>query len=165
MRLDPNIIRQQVTNLLVQFPELAEDQQLRTDMIEGETDAFAFLAGLVCRIEDTKALSEGTDLRIKDLQARTARFDRRLDGLRSLVFKIMEGANLKKCELSCATLSIRNGQRKLIGDADPKSLSDDLCKIKREIDRTKIKEKIESGGDVPGFQLSNGESSLSIRIK
>lgn len=165
MRLDPTVIQQQIANLLTECPELAEDEILRSDMIEGETEAFDLLTAIVRKIEDAKALSEGTKERLEELRARKDRFGRRVDGLRSLAIKIMDAGGLTKAELAEATLSLRASGRKLVGEPDPASLPDDLCKITRAADKTKIKAALEAGQSVPGCELGNGEPSLAIRIK
>lgn len=134
-------------------------------MIEGETNAFDLLTDIVRRIEDAKALQDGTSERLEELKARKDRFGRRIDGLRNLAFKIMESAELAKAELPEATLSLRAGQPQLVGEANADELPDNLCKISRAPDRTKIKDALKAGQTVPGFDLSNSPPSLSIRVK
>ena len=164
MRLRPDIVRQQIDNLLVTYPELREDETLRLDMIEGETEAFEFLAMIVQLIEDTKALVEGAEARIAELRERVARFGRREEGLRALAFKIMSAADLRKAELPCATLSIRAGTPKVIV-TDEAIIPDLLCTFERKVNKAKIKEMLAGGAEVRGAVMSNGESSLSIRVK
>lgn len=164
MRLDPNIIRQQIANLLTTCPELAEDDVLRADMVEAETDAYTFLSIITRKIGESEALCEGVDAYVKDLYLRQNRVERRIDALRLLAFKIMEAAALKSAELPEATLSIRAGQQKVI-ITDETQIPDALFKIKREPDKTAIKEKLKSGEVVAGAQLSNAEPSLTIRTK
>lgn len=165
MQLDPFIVKQQIAAVIAANPELQDDEVLRADMLEGETDAFSLLTQIVRRIEDTKALIDGTKGRLDELKARKDRFGLRVDGLRSLAMQIMEAADLTKAELPEATISVRKGAIQLVGDADPASLPDDLCKIKRDLDRAAIKEAISNGRDVGGFALSNGAPSLMVRIK
>lgn len=164
MRLNPEIIQQQITGLLLEYPELAEDEVLRADMIEAETLALEFLAEVVRRIEDTKALEEGTAARVKELQERKARFDRRIEALRALAFKVMNTADIKKAELSTATLSIRNGTPQVVVH-DEASLPPDCIKTVTSPDKTAIKDKLKAGEDVPGAYLQNSNASLSIRVK
>ena len=164
MRLDPALIKQQIGNLLISFPELAEDEVLRTDMVEGETEAFEFLTRLVRMIDDARALSDGTDQRLKDLQARRDRFDRRIEAYRGLAFKIMQAADLKKAELPEATLSIRTGTQKVV-IVDEAAIPDFLCKTVRKPDMAKIKEELANNTSIAGAMLSNGEPSIIIRVK
>lgn len=165
MRLDPFIVRQQVENLKLVHPELMDDDEAWLLSLESETDINDLLTSIVRRIEDSKALVIGTKDRFEELKHRKDRFERRVDGLRDLAFKIMSLADLPKAELPEATLSIRKGQPKVIGEADPASLPDTLCKISRDLDHTAIKKALKAGQTVPGFELSNAEPSLSIRIK
>ena len=163
--LNPLVVRQQIENLKVAHPELLEDDEAWLASLESETKFEELLTQLVRRIEDTKALAEGTGGRMDELKARKDRFLRRIESLRDLLFKLMESAELAKLELAEATITVRKGQPQLVGDADPTSLPDDLCKISRNPDRTAIKEALKTGKEVPGFSLSNAPPSLSIRIK
>ena len=165
MQLDPKAIRLQVENLKLIHPEILEDDEAWLATLESETDFNEILTTIVRRIEDTKALVIGTKDRFEELKSRKDRFEHRVETLRSLAFKIMQAADLAKVELPEATLSLRAGTQQLVGEADPASLSDSLCKISRDLNRTAIKEALKTGGTVPGFELSNSPPSLSIRIK
>lgn len=165
MHLDPKIIRQQVENLKVSYPDLLEDDEAWQATLESETDVNELLRSIVWRIDDAKAMVVGTKDRFEELKARKDRYEHRVEGLRELAFKIMQSTELAKLELPEATLSLRAGTQQLIGEADPASLPDDLCKISRDLNRTAIKDALKAGQTVPGFQLSNSPPSLTIRIK
>lgn len=165
MRLDPFVIRTQIDALLAQWPELAEDDVLRADMIEAETEAFEFLRIVERHRQEAAALAGALAGNIAELCLRQERFERREKAMRSLAFKVMEAGSLKKAELPEATYSIRVGQQKLIGDADPSTLSADHTRTKIELNREAIKEDLKAGRAVTGFTLSNAEPSLSIRTK
>jgi hypothetical protein len=164
MRLNPAQVQQDIANLLLQYPELSEDDVLRADMIEAETDAHDFLSQLVRRIGARQALATGVGEYAKDIAERKSRIERSVEALRSLAFKIMNVADLKKVELAEATLSIRNGTAKVI-ITDESLLPPDCVRTTVTPDKTTIKEKIGAGIVVPGAELSNSEPSLSIRIK
>lgn len=164
MRLDPIIVQQQISGLLLQFPDLADDDALRMDMIEGSTEALEFLDMVARQIEDTKALEEGVSARIKELSERKSRFERREEALRALAFKIMQAGDIKKAELSIATLSIRNNPPKVMIH-DEAALPVDCVKTVTSPDKTAIKNKLQAGETVPGAFLSNSEPSLSLRVK
>jgi len=165
MRLEPNIIRQQIANLILQNPELEEDETLRADMIEGETDAFEFLRMIERQRQDTAALAGAIASNIAELGLRQERFERREKSLRALIMKIMDAADIRKAELPEATLSIRNGQQKLVGEADPETFNGTYVRVIRQLDRASIKEALKAGSIIPGFELSNAEPTLSIRTK
>jgi len=163
--LDPALVKHQIDNLLVQYPELAEDEQLRADMIEGATSAFEFLRLIERKRQDACAMAGGIATNIAELSLRQGRFERRDQAMRAIAKKVMDAAQLQKVELPEATLSIRKGQQKLIGDADADLMPDAFVKTERKLNRTAIKEAIENGLVVPGFELSNGEPTLAVRIK
>jgi hypothetical protein len=162
--LNPIVVKAQIDNLLAAYPALAEDEILRADMIEGATDAFDLLAKLVACIEETDVLLDGIAARLAEFKERVTRLENRKHGLRSLIFKLMEAADLKKAELPTATLSIRAGAPKVI-ITDEAALPDLLCRLKREPDKARIKEMLSDGHEVRGAALSNSEPSLSIRVK
>lgn len=163
MRLDPAIIKQQIENLKLQYPEIAEDSEAWLISLESETEVDSFLTNVVRQIEDNKALEEGTESRLEELKARKKRFQDRQLSYRAMIFSIMQTMDIQKKELPEATLSLRKNQPQLIGDADPESVAPEFRKITVTIDKTAIKEALKTGQTVPGFQLSNAPPSLTIR--
>jgi hypothetical protein len=158
-------LRLEIEALLREYPILAEDEIARADMLEGATNTQEILTALARLMDDATALQEGVHGRIAELRQREERFLARIDYLRSLMFKIMESANLKKIELPEATLSLRNNPPRLVGEADPAALPDVLVKITRTLNRTAIRAALESGHAVEGFALSNAQPSLVVRVK
>ena len=163
-RLDLHSIRHAITALLAANPELDEDEVLRTDMIEGETLAFDFIAELVRKIGTTQAIAAGTAEYIGQLQERKARLERREHSLRTLIAKVMNTAQITKAELSEATVSIRAGVPKVV-IIDEQQIPGEFWRIKKEPDKTRIKAVLQTGNDVPGTALSNSEPILAIHIK
>lgn len=164
MRIDPQAVMQQVTQLLLVYPELGEDEILRADMIEGETDLNELLRSIVRKRQDAVQMVAAIKGSQDDLAARKARYERRDEAMRELAFKLMQHAELPKCELPEATLSIRNGTRKVIVTNEV-MIPTACTKITRTPDKTKIKAMLESGQTVPGAELSNAEPSITIRVK
>jgi hypothetical protein len=164
MNFNPQQIEHEIANLILLYPELEDDEQLRADMVEGQTSTFEFLSMLVRRIGETEATAAGTAEYMKELAERRARLGRRIEAFRTLAFKLMQAANIKKAELPEATLSIRNGTPKVI-ISDETAIPDGYYRLKREPDKTSIKAALASGLDVPGAVMSNAEPTISIRIK
>jgi len=164
MRLDPLVVQQQISNLLLLVPELAEDDVLRADMIEAQTEAHELLRKLETRRREATTLAAGINSTIEELSTRLARMWRREDAMRRIIFRIMELADLRKVELPEATLSVRAGTQKVI-ITDEAIIPDILCKIVRQPDKVRIKEMLKDGQTVRGAELSNAESVLSIRTK
>jgi Siphovirus Gp157. len=162
--LDPLAVRLQVEQLFREFPEMAEDEILRVDMLEGSTDLHKFLSTIESYRQEVMALVMGTDLILDDLLQRKRRFERREEGLRRLMFQMLQLAQLRKIELSAATLSLKNGSPRVI-ITDESAIPDDLCRFKREPDKAAIKAKLQSNGHVAGATLSNAEENLAIRTR
>jgi hypothetical protein len=162
MRAD--IIIQQINGLLLMYPELAEDDVLRADMIEGETDAFEFLRVLERKRQESASLAGAIASNIADMEIRQGRFERREQAMRTLMFKVMNACDIRKAELAEATLSIRNGTPKVIV-TDETRLPEWAIRIKREPDKKQIGELLKSGTPVEGAELSNAEPTLSIRTR
>lgn len=158
----PNI-KLQIDAILSAFPELAEDEILRADMLEGETDLFEYLRKIEQRRQESFGQAVALEMIIGLWKERKARFDRRDEGFRKLIFNLLQYAGLKKLEIPEATFSVRAGSQKVI-ITDEMNLPDELCRFKREPDKTKIKAALRDG-PVPGAEWSNAEESLAIRIQ
>jgi hypothetical protein len=153
--------------LLIQYPELADDEDLRADMLEGSTEITEILTALNRYREDTKALAEGSQARMEELAARKKRLGVRVDFIAKVMQSILNTADIKKIELPEVTLSMRANPKQLVGDSDLaiELLPDDLVRIKREADRKAIREAIGEGRNVPGFVLVDAPPSLMVRVK
>ena len=163
-RLDFKAVADAITLLLRDNPELDDDEVLRADMIEGQTNAFEFLSHIVRKIGATQAIAAGTTEYIGELQERKARLERREHSLRGLIAKMMNAAAITKAELPEATLSIRAGVPKVI-IINEHELPKEFLRIKTEPDKTKIRAALMVHENVPGAALSNSESTLAIHVK
>lgn len=164
--LHPDIIRQQIANLRLLHPELAEDEDAWLISLESETGFTELLREIERRRQDADALAGALAGTIAELEARSGRFERREKALRELAFKLLQAAELRKLELPEATLSIAAGQRKvLIVDEGAVLARDDLCRIMRSPNMRRIKELITAGDHVAGAELSNAEPHLVVRVR
>lgn len=164
MRLDPSQVRQQIDNLIMQFPELHEDDILRANMIEAETDLHELLRMLERKRQEAACLAGSIATNIAELGNRQGRFERREQAMRTAMFKLLQWAEVRKAELPEATISIRNGTQRVI-ITDEANIDDILCRFTRAPDKTKIKELLTAGNPVRGAELSNAEPTISIRTK
>lgn len=161
--LDATRVTIEIERLLAEYPELAEDEALRADMIEGSTDAFAVLGMIVATMRDADTMRKAIAERADAMWSRAARYERREKAMRALAQRIMEAADLRKVELPEATLSIRAVAPSLI-ITDEASLPDWAWRVKREPDKAAIKERMKVGDFVPGVEMSNGGTTLSVRV-
>lgn len=162
--MNPSEIKLQIDQLLLTVPELAEDEVLRADMLEAETKLNDFMRMVERKRQEAVQMVAGIKSGMDELGQRRQRFERRDEALRSLMFKLMQWANLPKMELPEATISIRAGVPKVV-IVDEAELPKGMLRIVKEPDKLKIKAALQDGKNVKGAALSNAEPCLSIRIK
>jgi len=108
-------LSREIEALIAEYPELADDEQLRADMLEGETSIDDVLARIVRREREARVFVDAIKKEGDELTARMRRYEQRGAAMRALAKRVLEAASLTKKELPIATLSIRNGQPK-VGD-------------------------------------------------
>jgi Siphovirus Gp157 len=158
-------LRQDIEALVRDFPVLEDDEMLRADMLDAETDIAGVLTALFQASSNNKFMIEAINNRIDQLAIRRARFKMRIEFLRGLMLKVLQSADLKKFELPEATLAQRASQPQILGEVDAALLPAELCRFIREPDRVKIREALLKGDMVPGMYLSNAPPSLTVSIK
>lgn len=157
-------LTREITDLIAAFPELAEDETLRADVLEGETDINGILAKLVQEREAAYAMAEGVKIPVDDLRQRKARLERKGDGYSAAIERVMNAAGLPKVTLPNATLSISNAAPS-VTVSDESALPDQFWRTKREIDKTAINAAAKAGEEIPGVVVSNGGTRLTVRIR
>lgn len=165
MRFEANQVLLQIQALKILHPDIWDDDDDKLLTLESQTNADTVLSMLVEHMQEAKAFAGSIVMRITELELRLDRYERREKAFRDLAFRIMTAADIRKKELPEATLSIAKGRQKLVGNADPDKLPDELCILKRELNRGMIIEELKAGRTVPGFQLSNSEPHLTIRTR
>jgi Siphovirus Gp157 len=164
--LHPDIVRQQIANLRLLHPEIAEDQDAWLISLESETQLGELLRMIERHRQDACGLAGALAGTIAELEYRQGRFERREQAMRELMFKLMQAAELKRFELPEATLSIAAGQPKVVITNEAAVLAvDDLCRIKREPNKTHIKTLLAAGHSVAGAELSNAEPHIVVRVR
>ena len=161
MKTDIAQLKIQIGLMMDRYPELAEDEDLRADMLEGSTDLHAIMERLLQEEREADGLVESTKSRMDKIAARRASFRNRQQSLRDMMMSIMQLADLRKLKFPEATISItRRGPAVQI--IDESLIPNTLCKIKREPSKTAIKEALTSGFKVPGAVLDNGSETIRI---
>lgn len=162
--VDAQNVKAHIADLLATYPELAEDDDLRLDMIEGETDLHTILARALDTFQEAETMAEAIGLRIKEMSARKARYERQASAMRRLIRSVMESAGQTKIALPDASLSIRDGMAS-VSVTDIEALPQGFFKIERKADKTALKPALMAGETIPGAELVIGEPSLTIRTK
>jgi len=156
-------LAREIDNLLASYPELADDEELRADMLEGETDLHNVLTRIVKTRQFAKANADAIKAMMADLDERKARYERKVEAMNSLAQRLIEHAELRKVELPIATISLRNVPPSVVID-DEDALPETCFETKRVLSRTLIKTALQEG-DVPGAHMSNGSTGLTVRVK
>lgn len=162
-QLVSRVVRE-ITDLLAVYPELAEDETLRADTLEGATDINGILAKLVQEREAAYGMAEGVKVPVDDLRQRKARLERRGEGYGEAIERVMNAAGLSKVILPNATLSISNAPPS-VTVADEQAVPDQFWRVKREIDKPAINAAVKAGEEIPGVAVSNGATRLTVRVK
>ncbi|WP_245319174.1 siphovirus Gp157 family protein [Consotaella salsifontis] len=156
------LLEREFADLLAAYPELVEDETLRADTIEGETDAHRVLSKIVAIERDANSMMAAVGERVKDLQVRKARYERRKDAMRALLFRLMKAGALSKVNLAEATLSIGKG-RASVEIVDETKVPKRFMKVTTTPDKTAIKSALDAGEKVRGAKMSEPGEVLSVR--
>ena len=145
----------------------ADDEDLIADAIEGETDAMEAVSRLLRWMNERQASAQSLKALEADYAARRKRFEEAIKSARGALARFMDETGLTKIERPEATLSMRQGSPTVIypADLDPETLPEQFRRWTCEADKAAIKEAMLAGEEVPGLTLSNGETSLTVRVK
>lgn len=153
------------SRLLEDDPDLADDERLMADMLEGETgDAMEVLHRMVRASLHAKSMAEAAKLRAADIAARAERYARRDAALRGGVFAAMDALQLRKIEQPDFTAGISAGTAGVV-ITDETVLPEAFVRTKREPDKATIAAALKAGDAVPGAELGNGPPRLTVRTK
>lgn len=162
--MDAAKLESEIRFMLAAYPDLADDEDLRLDTLEGETDFHRIMSRLV-RVRNEKiADADGLAVYIGDLAERKARQLRAADGVKVLMLSLMSAADVTKLVLPEATISVTK-PRSSVEILDVESLPQGTFAIVRQPDKTAIKAMLDAGEDVPGAALKTSEPGLTVRTK
>jgi hypothetical protein len=164
LALDAQTIERQINALMEAYPELAEDEALRADMIEGETDLLSVMARVLDHQQEAASMVDAMKSRRSDLSERISRYERRSDAMRTLMLNLMSAADQTKITLPEATISMTKG-RDAVEIIDINALPQGFYSLERKADRTAIGAALKAGEAIPGAALRTGDASLTIRTK
>lgn len=156
------VVEQQINALLNENPELIGDEELKADMLQGSTDFYELVGKIHLNIMHNSALMHGLIDILDDLNRRREVLRNRVEFQRALIKRLMEAADQRSIDLPAAKISLGKSPAKVI-ITDEGVIPDEFVRIKREPNKTAIKEALVGGKDVPGTTLSNGGTSLTIR--
>jgi hypothetical protein len=167
--LEIRIAKTDITRVLASLelmPGLDADEQLRADMIEGETSLHELVSKLLTENEDDEGQIMALEEQIGARSVRKERAKARIEARKNAIASLMDCAQQSSLKLPEATVSLRMlAPRPKVTDADqlPDAFVDVVEVRKPNLDA--IKEVIERGQSIPGVTMTNGASSLSVRRK
>jgi hypothetical protein len=149
--------------ILVNYPQTDEETLL--DTLEGITDLHEMIAAVIRSALVDEALHSGLRSRVDDMRGRLSRLELRASKKRELALEAMTGAGLSKLEQADFTASARSGSPALVVIAEERIPEAYWLPQPPKLDRQSILGELKRGLEVPGAQMSNPKSVLSVRTK
>lgn len=164
LALDVKQLEREMASLLESYPELADDEELRADVLEGETDLENIASRIVRRRNLARANVTGIKDVIVDLRERQDRFQRQEDAMKAMLKRVLSLAGTDKLTLPEATISITK-PRESVEVIDADALPQGFFATIRQPDKKAIGEALKAGETVPGAALTFGEAGVTVRTK
>lgn len=155
-------VAREINALLAEYPQLADDEELFRDTLEGNTRFNEIMDRLLQEMRDNETLAEAAAQRIGKIRERQTRLTHRTQFYRGLMHRLLTLTGLKSVALAEAKVSVVNSPDKVI-ITDEAAIPDEFMKIVKEPNKTAIKNAIKNGQFVPGATLSNGGQTISVR--
>lgn len=147
MRYD--LTAQQVAAIVAMLPD-DDDDQLRADMLEAETNLYEFASKLLASNEDDEGVVNALADQIDDRKARQERAKHRIAARREMLQALMDIAGIDKLALPEATVTKRDGKPKLVVVNDD-AVPDEFQAIKKSPDKKAINTAFEHRDDLPNW--------------
>lgn len=159
------ITRDAVTTIAALFSE-EDDDQLKLDTLEGETDLFEFTSRLLARIEYEDGIIANLQHQIALREIRIARAANRITKIKELIISLMQSAKQTKLPLAEATvwISERPPTWRLVDvNALPPHYRKKVTIVTFKPDKDKINAAFEKGTVLEGTTKTNGLTVLNVR--
>lgn len=144
------------------FPELAEDEELAADTLEG-LGLNDLLGRLIGSAQDAKFFGAAIADRIGELRQRQERFGKKEQAMRALMFRLLQASGQQKVTLPEGTLSVNKGRDSVL-ITDETRLPKWALRVSTSPDKTAIGERLKAGKKVAGAEMKPGEPGLSLRV-
>lgn len=142
---------------------LADDDQARADMVEGETNIQeAIRTGLV-RLAEIRAMGVGIDDMVDRLKTRRDRLSSQQESLREAILMAMEIAGLPKFETDVGTITRKRTPPSVVVVDEADIPSNYWKPSDPKLDKRALLDALKGGETIPGAQLSNGGETIQVR--
>lgn len=146
----------------IQSAGIDEDDADFATLVESECDVLERMRRIIRAARHTEAQAKALAELQAEMRDRKARLDRKAKSLRDACKWAMGELGISKLAAPDFNVSLSAGKSPLI-ISDEAALPDDLCRVKREADKTAIKAALDAGRDVPGVVLGNPAPILTVR--
>jgi hypothetical protein len=155
-------IEHQIQTLMASYPDMASDDELKFDMIEGSTDFLAVMDKIILQARLLEQIAAACGQHASQILERKKKLERRCQFNRDLAHRLMETVGTTSLELPAGKVSVVKSPDKVI-ITDETDIPDAFMRMKKEPNKTAIKEALKKGEEVTGAMLSNGGSTIQIR--
>ena len=142
--------------------EHPDDEQLKLDMLEGETDFNEYMNKVLYKratvLEDIK----GKKFLIDCLKKRIKSDEKKVESINGFVDMLLHVASIKNFKGLVTTVS-RHAVKPKPVVTDEDLLPSKYIKIKRTVDKVAINNAIKEGAVISGVSMDNGGETLSFR--
>lgn len=146
----------------------ADDQELVSDMIEGETGLIEAIETALAEIDECEAIIAGLKAKEQAFEARRKQHETRADRIRAMIEQAMLATDQHSLRLTTATLSLRKIAPALVitNEADiPARFWIEQERPAPKLDKKALAEAVKNKEPIPGATLDNGGFGLSVRRK
>lgn len=144
--------------------EAGDDQMAFLDTLDGETDALDVLDGLLEYLFQQAAMAKSQAGLIERYQLRKKATEGRIEAVRDQIAKLLDAMGEKSIQRPAATVSLRKGQQRLIGEGvDGLGHAYVISKTTTSPNKKAIRAAIEGGEPIDGWSLDNAPPSLTVR--
>lgn len=161
---DAQSVKAEIAKLISSYPELQDDDELKMDMIEGETDLLKLLVKALNARQEANMMAEAVGVREEAMKARRQRFERQADYYKRVLQMLVEATGQEKIQLPEATLSLMT-PRYSVNVTDINELPQGFFALERKADKVAIKGALMNGEKIPGAEIVQGDGGLMIRTK
>jgi hypothetical protein len=144
-----------------------ENADIRTDLIEGETDLMDAIDSGLERLATLEAMVEANGATAKRILERARRLDAQYDTIKQAILRAMADCGLKTIERPIATASIPKPRLVLdiTSEHDIPTVFYDTPEPEPKLVKKRLEDALKAGETVPGAQLKEATQSLSIRFR
>ena len=162
------MIRSFRERLLAEDSDIADDQDLWRDTLDGETDAVDLIRNLIRASIDADLLAEAIRKRQAEISARAERAERRKLAFRAAAMGLMDLAGITRLPEPDFTARVQAGHQSL-GPVDLDALPPEFVDTEVVVTRRPIKDRLtaalKAGQTIPGAQLRTGSPFIVISRK